>query len=94
MSAKLKMGKFNIFMFIKSLTPHKTTLSIRLPVVPAINIAAISRCIFFVMNNQTNPQIPSTLMVIIRIKGTGNDREIPLLSTGRITVVSFRYLKL
>jgi hypothetical protein len=94
MSAKLKMGKFKIFMFIKSLTPHKITLSIKLPVVPAINTAAISQCIFFVMNNQTNAQIPSILMVNIRIKGTGNDREIPLLSTGRINVVSFRYLKL
>lgn len=94
MSAKLKMGKFKMFMFIKSLTPHKITLSIRLPVVPEISAAAISRCIFFVMNSQMNAQIPSTLMSNIRIKGTGNDREIPLLSTGRINIVSFRYLKL
>lgn len=88
------MGKLNIFILIKSLTPQRKTLSIRFPVVPAINMIAISQEIFFVKNNQTNPYIPIILITIIIMNGTGNDREIPVLNVGRISVVSLRYLRL
>jgi hypothetical protein len=93
-SAKLKMGKLNISIFIKSLTHHKINLSIRFPAVPEISKAAIIRLIFFVTNSQINTPIHSILMVIIRINGTGKDREIPVFNVGRSPIVSSIYLRL
>lgn len=88
------MGKLNIFILIKSLTPHKKILSIRFPIVPPINKIAISHVIFLFINSQTNAPIPIILTAIIIMNGTGNDREIPVLNVGRISVVSLRYLRL
>gem|GEM_PF-4234874 len=93
-SAILKIGKLNIPTLIKSLTPPYTILSTKFPIVPPINNVATNRQIFLLVNNQINAHIPKTLIIMMMMKGTGNDREIPLFNTGKIYVVSFRYLKL
>jgi hypothetical protein len=36
------------------------------------------------MNNRINAAIPTTLITIIMMKGTGSDREIPVFKTGTI----------
>jgi len=59
-------------------------LSIRFPSVPAINIAAIHRLSFFLVNNQINNHIPTQLIKRIKRNGTGNDRDIPVFKTGTI----------
>ena len=69
-------------------------LSIKFPSVPAINNAAILRLTFLLANSRINAAIPITLIHMMIKNGTGNDREIPLFKAGRMSVVSFRYLKL
>ena len=69
-------------------------LSIIFPAVHAINNDVTSRLIFLFANSQINAPIPIMLIPMMMKYGTGNDREIPLFNTGRISIVSFRYLKL
>jgi len=89
-SAILKMGKLKMFILIKSLTPQYMSLSTKFPMVHAINNAVMNRLTFSFINNQINTPIPSMLITMTIIMGTGNDREIPLFNTGRIAVFWFR----
>lgn len=92
-SAKLKIGKLNIPMLMKSLTPPYTSLSMRFPAVPAINNVVTTNPILFFTNNRINAPIPSMLTHKIRINGKGNDREIPVFNTGRINIESCIYFR-
>lgn len=82
MSAKLKTGKLKRSIFMKSLTPHNSILSIKFPAVHAIRNAAVTQFIFFIINNRINATIPTILTNIIMKNGTGSDREIPRFNTG------------
>lgn len=92
MSAILNMGKLNIWISIKSLTPPKKILSIKFPKVPAMSNVVIIRLIFFVINSRIKAHIPAKLIIIIMMIGTGNDREIPSLNTGVNREISSRIL--
>jgi len=69
-------------------------LSAKFPMVPAINTAAILRLTFLFANSRINAAIPKILILMMMKNGTGNDREIPLFSAGRMSVVPSRYLRL
>ena len=69
-------------MSIKSLTPPRNILSIKFPNVPVINNAAITRLIFLVVKSRMNAAIPTKLIIMMKMSGTGNDREIPSLNAG------------
>ena len=94
MSAKLKTGKLNTPTLMKSLTPQYVSLSMKFPAVPAIKNAVINRLIFFMAKSRMNAMIPAMLTAMIKMKGTGNDRDIPVFNVGRINEVCSRYLRL
>ena len=66
MSAKLKIGKLNIQISIKSLTPLYTSLSMKFPIVPAIKNMVIIRPVFLLTKSRINTPTPTRL--ISRIK--------------------------
>jgi hypothetical protein len=92
-SAILNIGKSNIPILIKSLTPHKNILSTKFPIVPAINKPAICRLICFCLNNRKNIHIPMLLIPMIMKKGIGSDRDIHTFNIGLISVESLKYSK-
>lgn len=92
-SAPLKIGKLNMRMSMKSLTPHKAILSIRFPAVPAMRNAAVVRLIFLIIYSRINTPIPIALIAMMMRNGNGNDREIPVLNVGRMNAVSSIYLR-
>ena len=94
MSAKLKIGKFNMPILIKSLTPPKKILSITFPKVPPMSNAAIVRLIFLLVKSRIKTAIPPMLINMMMMSGTGNDREIPSLNAGVNREMSSRNLLL
>ncbi len=88
------MGKLKSWISIKSLTPPYTILSIKFPIVPASKSPVIQNQICFLLYNRTIAHIPTILIPIIILNGTGNDREIPVLSAGVIKRLCSRYFTL
>ena len=71
-------------MLIKSLTPQSRTLSIRLPIVPAMKNPRKIRPIFLLMNIRYAHMRTSIVMIITRNNGIGSDRATPVLNAGVI----------
>lgn len=83
-SATLKIGKSNICMLIKSLTPPSQILSIKLPNVPAKKNAIGIRKICFWVYIRYIPIMMMMVMMMVTMMGTGRDRAIPVLNAGVI----------
>ncbi len=69
-------------MLIKSLTPPKSTLSARFPIVPAKKSTKIRSEKCFFLHNQKKSQIPTNEIPITIGKYKPIPREIPVLKTG------------
>lgn len=83
-SAILNIGKLNTLIFIKSLTPHSRTLSMRFQIVPAIKNQRNIRHIFLLINIRYMPIKTAIVMMMTRANGIGSDRATPVLNAGVI----------